>query len=91
MHYTKKMPDHVRIEKNETRRKWCKFRTSADREMYVSQKKKYNTLLDCEETNSLSSKIMENSDNPKGMFKDLNQILNQKFESLLPPSSLDKS
>ena len=68
-------------------RMWRKSKTDENRDKFTSQKRKYNALLDSEESSFLSSMIMEQSDNPKGMFRSLNYILNQKSPSPLPPTT----
>jgi hypothetical protein len=84
------MSESVWTEKSKMRqleRKWRKTRSLVDRGNYTLQKCKYNKTLDAEDTAAVSSMIMDNSDNPKGMFRALDITLNRKATLPLPPTS----
>ncbi len=87
-HHKKKMSESVRQEKSKTRKMEKEWRTSKDpvkRVEYVTQKRLYNSMLDIEEKNSISSIVLVNQNNPRDLFSTLSGFMGKKSQSPLPP------
>ena len=65
-------------------RKWRITKANADKERFIIQKKKYNKLLRNAHTKYMSELVIENSNDPKSLFKLVNSLLKDKCENLLP-------
>ncbi len=84
---TKKMSPEVRTQKQLTRkleRVWRANKTLDNHVAFTQQKRKYNAMLDLQERASVSSMILDNSGNPKGIFNTLNMLQVKKPPLILP-------
>ncbi len=60
-----------------------------DKQLFKEQKNKVNHLLETYKKDYYSKLIHDNKDDPKNLFKYLNEALHRKDETIFPPSSSD--
>ena len=72
-------------EQRRLERRWRKTRLPADRDNFVAQKLKLRKMLEDADTKFYSDLVMNNSSNPRALFKVFNNILNKQTQSPLPP------
>ena len=72
-------------EQRRLERRWKKTRLPADRENFVVQKLKLRKMLEDADAKFYSDLVMNNSSNPRALFRVFNNILNKQTQSPLPP------
>ncbi len=66
-----------------------KTKNEIDKQLFKEQKNRVNHLLETYKKDYYSKLINDNKDDPKNLFKYLNEALHRKEDTLLPPSSSD--
>ena len=82
----------IRPEKQKRRKlekKAKRTQNEIDKQLFKTQKNKVNTLLESYKNEYYSKLIYDNKDDPKTLFRNLNEALHRKEETLLPPSNSD--
>ena len=81
----------MKLDKRRAEKKWRQTKLQADWESFKEKRNAYNSRLNELRSIDLKSKIAENKNNTKAMFKVLNSSLNRKQEQPLPEHSNAKT
>ena len=77
--------------KRKCERKWRATKLPQDKEIFKVQKKKYDRLLRDAHTRYLSSLVIDNANDPKSLFKIINEFLNGKKKNKFPEHTSDET
>ena len=64
---------------------WRNTKSISDRKNFTVQKDKVKRMLEVSDTDYYSNLVIENSSNPKSLFKIMNKLLHKDHETPLPP------
>ena len=78
----------IRTAKRERRkleRRWRKNKSNENRDAYAEQRKQVSNMVRIQKTEYFSNLVLENSTNPRGLFKILDSLLHRKKQTVFPP------